>query len=335
MISKLKFFKEEERVSLRDPCRNLALEKYLTFHVPEGECILYLWQNRRTVVIGKNQNAWKECRVSELKADGGTLVRRLSGGGAVYHDAGNLNFTFCVRKPDYDVSRQLEVILKAVRGLGIPAGKSGRNDLTVEGKKFSGNAFYTSGEFCYHHGTILLDVDQEAMDRYLNVSAKKLQARGVDSVRSRVINLKKYCPQITCEQLSKQLIRSFSDVYGLPVEEFSENLLDEEEILRDTGFFASEAWIFGRKLPFTRKLEERFSWGEVELLLDVDCGRVRDCICHSDAMDPDYISALAGRIKGCRYEKQELCSLFTEEAAGTGIHAEMAADILQLLEREL
>ena len=155
-----------------DPRHNLALERYLTMHTEEGECILYLWQNRKTVVIGRNQNAWKECRVDALTRDGGFLVRRLSGGGAVFHDLGNLNFTFCVRKADYDLPRQLEVILRAVRKLDIHAEKTGRNDITVDGRKFSGNAFFESGDFCYHHGTIMLSVDTGCARRALRPSAR-------------------------------------------------------------------------------------------------------------------------------------------------------------------
>ena len=172
-----------------DPFRNLAIEKNLTFLTQEGQCILYLWQNHKTVVIGRNQNAWKECNVDALLADGGTLARRMSGGGAVFHDLGNLNFSFCVRKEDYDVDRQLEVIRQALHREGIEAVKSGRNDLLADGRKFSGNAFYKSGEFCCHHGTIMIDVNRDLIGRYLHVPERKLLSKGIASVQSRVINL--------------------------------------------------------------------------------------------------------------------------------------------------
>ena len=116
------------------PYENLAMEEYLLFHCLEDECILYLWQNEKTVVIGKNQNAWKECFVSRLEDDGGNLVRRLSGGGTVYHDLGNLNFTFITRSKNYDVKRQTEIIVNAINKLGIQATCSGRNDILVDGK---------------------------------------------------------------------------------------------------------------------------------------------------------------------------------------------------------
>ena len=125
-----------------DPHENLAAEKVLMDALAPGEAMLYLWQNLNTVVIGKNQNAWLECRTSLLDEEGGKLARRLSGGGAVYHDLGNLNFTFLMCKEDYNLDKQVAVIQKACALAGIHAEKSGRNDLLADGRKFSGNAFY-------------------------------------------------------------------------------------------------------------------------------------------------------------------------------------------------
>ena len=129
MISKLKFYLSRSY----DPYWNIALEKHLTLGAAEGECVFFLWQNRRTVVIGRNQNAWEECRIEALREDGGHLARRFSGGGAVYHDLGNLNFSFAVRKTDYDTEKQSSVILRAVRALGVPAERTGRNDFEAGG----------------------------------------------------------------------------------------------------------------------------------------------------------------------------------------------------------
>ena len=189
-----------------DPYYNLALEQHLMASVPEDAVILYLWQNRNTVVIGRNQNPWGECRTTALEEDGGLLARRMSGSGAVYHDLGNLNFTFLASRENYDLNKQLSVITAACAQLGIPAQVSGRNDLTADGRKFSGNAFYESAGRACHHGTLLVDADLEKLGKYLMPSKAKLQAKGVDSVRARVANLKEFSPELTVETMKNALV---------------------------------------------------------------------------------------------------------------------------------
>lgn len=305
MIDRLKWIETDNTY----PYRNLAMEEYMTLHVPEGTCILFLWQNRHTVVIGKNQNCWRECRVNFLEQEDGYLVRRLSGGGAVFHDLGNLNFTFIVKARDYDVSRQLNVILEAVRSLGIQAEKTGRNDITVDGRKFSGNAFYQAGSCCYHHGTVLLRADKENMSRYLNVSKEKLASKGVASVKSRVANLCEFRPDITVEEMKQALVKAFSLVYGLPAARMEEDSLPETEIKRLTEKFASWQWKYGRRIPFEYEMERRFPWGGIQMQFHVNEGVIQEINVFSDAMDQETIGKLADRLKGCAYNEPSICQV--------------------------
>lgn len=341
MISKLSFYRERDPGICFNPYHNLAVEKYLTYHAAENECILFLWQNRRSVVIGKNQNVWKECNITRLQEDGGFLVRRLSGGGAVYHDSGNLNFSFCARDGNYDVPRQTEVILRAVRSFGIPAVRSGRNDLLSAGRKFSGHAFYKSGSFCCHHGTVMINVSPEEMSRYLNVDRDKLRGKGVDSVRSRVTNLAEFCPDISDAQLEDRLKEAFSNVYGrLPVEELSAERFQDGaagDIPKDAERFASDVWLYGRSIPFTHQFSCRFDWGGLEILLEVNRGIVADCLCRTDAMDPALAPELAARLKGLPYEKRSLSEAVSGLRTQDSFYGASAAadDIRQLLIKEL
>jgi lipoyltransferase/lipoate-protein ligase len=198
-----------------NPYKNIALEALLLEQVPAETCVLYLWQNRHTVVIGRNQNAWKECRVEQLEAGSGFLARRLSGGGAVFHDMGNLNFTFLLPKADYSLERQTDVILRAVRKAGIFAQKTGRNDIETDGRKFSGNAFYQSGNNAYHHGTLLVSASMDDAAKYLSVSGDKIKAKGIPSVKSRMINLVEAAPSLTIGKLKLLLREAFDEVYGV------------------------------------------------------------------------------------------------------------------------
>lgn len=304
-----------------DPYYNLAVEQHLLESVDEDSCILYLWQNAHTVVIGRNQNAWKECRTSLLEQEGGHLARRLSGGGAVFHDLGNLNFTFLVPQADYDLDRQFSVIREAAQSFGIPAEKSGRNDVLADGRKFSGNAFYRNGTQAYHHGTLLVDVDMQHMGRYLNPSKAKLQSKGVDSVRSRVVNLRELNPDITIPGLKAAMADALAKVYSLPLEQLPEEALNKPYIdsLRQRN--GSWEWLYGQKIPFTFEWEDRFPWGGVQVALRVENGIVHQAKVYSDAMDWSLAPKLEQSLTGCRFTREALREGIA--AANTGAEAEL------------
>ena len=366
-----------------DPYENLALEEALLNRVGEGELILYLWQNERTVVIGKNQNPWKECRTALLAEEGGHLARRLSGGGAVFHDLGNLNFTFLMPAQDYDLPRQLTVIQRACRSLGIPAERSGRNDLLADGRKFSGNAFYKHNGKAYHHGTLMVDVDLDRVQRYLSPSKAKLAAKGVESVRSRVVNLREFVPTLTVEQLADALIAALAEVYSEgtgnreqgtgdrqqatgnetpvgavidrpPIRENLPDLslrdqsadwswqsvspgpvqmlnVDDPDLLSLTEKYASDAWLYGPKLPFTLSVEDRFPWGGIELQLNVNEGVIQTAKVYTDAMDETLAERLERRLIGSAFRGEAL----EERLQGAALPDRQAADLRSLLRKAL
>ena len=285
---------------LTDPHYNLALEETL-LQAADDAVILYLWQNQNTVVIGRNQNPWKECRTALLTEEGGHLARRLSGGGAVFHDLGNLNFTFLMPQPCYDLDRQLEVICTAVRSFGIDARRSGRNDILAAGRKFSGNAFYKNGRQAYHHGTILMDADMEKLGRYLSPSKAKLAAKGVDSVRSRVGNLRELNRSITVETMKAALTRAFSKVYGGKVEKIEAS--PEPALVQR---YRSWEWNYGQRLPFSAQWEERLAFGCVRIEAQVKHGIIRSARVYSDAMDWQLPARLEEALTGSRLDRAEL-----------------------------
>lgn len=323
MIERIQLY----RTDCTDPYRNLAVEQYLLEHVPPGVCTLYLWQNRRTVVIGRNQSAWRECRTARLEEDGGFLARRLSGGGAVFHDLGNLNFTFLVCKEDYDLSRQLGVIVEACRLLGIPAECSGRNDVLADGRKFSGNAFYEHQGRSYHHGTLLVDVDMAAMGRYLSPSKAKLEAKGVSSVRSRVVNLKELRPDLTIEETAARMEEAFQSVYGMGAERLETSALDGACVDALTERNRSWDWLYGRDIPCELRCGKRFPWGEVELRLEVDAGTVRGVTVYTDAMDWALAPAVEGALTGSVFRREEL----VRRLEGAGLEQTVGTDLCSLL----
>lgn len=313
-----------------DPYYNLALEEYFTDTVKEGQCILYLWQNRHTVVIGHNQNAWRECRTGRLGEDGGTLARRLSGGGAVYHDLGNLNFTFSMPSPEYDLKKQQRVIVEACRLLGVEAEISGRNDILAGGRKFSGNSFYSHGGRSFHNGTLLIEADMAKMSLYLAPSRLKLEAKGVNSVRSRVVNLCELAPGITVGAMVEAMTAAFSSVYGQRVQTLADGSFDRDGIEERRARFASYEWVYGRNADFPLCLEERFAWGELTLRLDVRQGVCTEAAVYTDAMDTGFARPLEEALCGSRLDTQALC----RRVRAVKECAPYAADICRMLREQ-
>ena len=267
-----------------NPYWNIAVENYLVEH---AECItLYLWRNRRTVVIGQNQNPFSEVNVEALEADGGYLMRRKTGGGAVYHDDGNLNFSFVVPKSLYDQRRQFAVIQRAVELFGLHTELSGRNDILAEGRKFSGNAFSKGRVNDLHHGTLLICGDMSDLARYLKPKPAKLQKHGVQSVRSRVVNLSELNPDITSDSIVPRLRVAFESEYSGNSEysEYSE-IIKRPEVRALYEQFASPEWKYGRWRSFTAQRSAQFDWGGVELSLTVDNDVITEVQLASDALD--------------------------------------------------
>ncbi|MBR2539887.1 MAG: lipoate--protein ligase [Mogibacterium sp.] len=292
-----------------NPYDNLAMEETLTFGAQDGEVTLFLWQNAHTVVIGRNQNPWRECNVERIKQDNAYLARRMSGGGAVYHDLGNLNFTFAAKDDLYDIGRQTDVILLACRLLGIKAEKTGRNDLTVDEKKFSGHAYFSSDGYNYHHGTIMMNVVPEDLPKYLRVSEAKLKSKGVASVRSRVTNLCEYLPEIPAEELipamKDAMVRAAEKIYGCSAEPCELPAVSRELLEK----YSSEEWRLGTKIPFEKEIEHRFEWGEVEVQLSMKGEYIRACRIYSDALETEVFRVLEELLTGCKYDSGDIMSL--------------------------
>jgi lipoate-protein ligase A len=237
-----------------------------------------------------------------LEQEGGHLARRLSGGGAVFHDLGNLNFTFIMCQEDYDVHRQLSVIETACKYAGINVERSGRNDLLANGHKFSGNAFYHSQGRAYHHGTLLVNADMDKLGRYLTPPKAKLETKGVASVRSRVINLQELAPELTCELLTEYMITAFGSVYGGAPQSLTLSPDQLHTISTYSHELQSWQWLYGHKLPFTIEYSNHFSWGSMQLQLNVESGRIAAVQVYSDAMQWQLADDVSRALIGHKFD---------------------------------
>lgn len=315
-----------------NPHHTLAVEEYILGHLKPGEIVLYLYAHTDSVIIGKNQNAWGECRHEKLERDGGRLARRISGGGAVFHDAGNLNFSFIASTELYDLHRQLKVMLDAAKMFGVDAEFSGRNDILAEGRKFSGNAFCVRKNGAFHHGTILIDSDMDKLSQYLAVPKDKIESKGISSVRSRVVNLRELNPEITPEKMTEALKKAFAAEYG-EAKDYPFTPAAWDEIKKIEARNSSWEWIFGESPKFDITIKTRFPWGGVELLLSTHEAKVTDARLYSDAMDADFIEAIPPALKGCAFRSADLAQRL-RTLPQTEEQKKIIADIAEYIERQ-
>ena len=284
---------------------NLATEKYLIENYDADSSILFLWRNSPTVVIGRYQNPWEECRLSLMEKDGVALARRCSGGGAVYHDLGNICFTLIDPADKANKTKNFEMVLKALSLMGVQASLSGRNDVLVDDRKVSGSAFQTThGRFC-HHGTMLISTNLSKLPDYLTPNQHKLESHGVKSVASRVANLTEFIPAATTEQFAQCMAKVFDE--QCPIETISKEKIGLYPELRQSfETFSSKDWNFGKSPKFTNKLSGRFSGGVVSFYLTVNKGLITEASVASDSLSTSGVEKLPQYLLNLKYDAYEI-----------------------------
>ena len=295
-----------------NPYFNLAFERYLFSQIKPEDKILYLWRNSKTVVIGRFQNPWTECNVEKMNSDSVKLMRRYSGGGAVFQDLGNLCFTL-ISGSSYDIDEQKKInvdfIISALGEFGIRAYGSGRNDILVDGKKISGSAFQIHSGSLMHHGTLLVNSDLDKLHLYLNPSKDKLEAKGIKSIRSRVANLHEFNSSISVESLINSLKKTYVNKYGdfNLMREINEDSLSGNLALKnDYEQLISWDWLYGKTPDFTDCIKNRFVWGEIQILFNVHQGVIKDVSVFSDTLNNFLVEKLIGTLQGKQFSNEAI-----------------------------
>lgn len=313
------------------PQHNLALEEYLCDKAArEGREFFMLWQNEPSIIVGRFQNTLEEINADYVRDHGVHVVRRNSGGGAVYHDLGNINYSFITedRQKDFDFAFFTDPIIRALRSLGVNAELSGRNDIAIEGKKISGGAQFRHRGIMMHHGTLLFDSDLDVLSQALKVPEEKFRSKGVKSVRARVTNIRPYLPQAATAQDFIRLLEG--QIEGLTPLALTEEERSEVQKRAEEKYSAWE-WNYGSSPVFTERKKERFPWGGIEAFLQVENGVVKSCALHGDYFGSGDYGPLLSRIVGRPYTRAAL----SEALEGLDTHAifagSTAEDIKKLL----
>lgn len=315
-----------------DPYFNIASEEYLADNLNDD--VFMLWQNTKSVIIGKNQNAFAELDRTFIDTHGIKVVRRLTGGGAVFHDIGNVNYTFITRKGEnsLDFARFCSPVIAALKELGVNAELTGRNDIAVDGFKVSGNAQCVRGERFIHHGTLLFDANLSEMAGALRPDPLKLQSKGINSVRSRVANLR----PLLANPLDTGEFITFIENYVTANAAITEirTLTEEEQTgiqhLADTKYSSWE-WNFGGSKSYSRRECRRFPFGTVETELEVTEGRITAICILGDFFGTREITELEALLIGTRFDPDDIRILLDVCGIGDFIAGASAGEITALM----
>ncbi len=287
-----------------DPAYNLAMEQYVFDCLPREHTYFMLWQNDNAIIIGRHQNTAAEINAAYVEQHGIRVVRRLSGGGAVYHDLGNLNFTFITDEKEngpMNFSAFCRPVIRTLAEVGVTAELNGRNDMTIGGQKFSGNAQYKKMGRVMHHGTILFDSDLSVVSKALQVDPAKFQAKGIQSVRSRVTNVREHLEeQVSLADFRRLLLQNVLEENGGEEWQLTEEDLAAVERLREQRYSCWE-WNFGRSPIYTKTSRERIEGcGTVVVCLVVDAGIVKELELWGDFFHTGDLEEVKGAFGGCR-----------------------------------
>ncbi len=324
-------------VGITDPYRNLALEEFLFDRLCDNEAVMFLWQNDNTIVIGQNQNAFSQCDIRAAEELGTKISRRRSGGGAVYHDMGNLNYTFITPDSAEFAERDRSVVLEALRDNGIDASPTGRNDIESGGRKISGTAWYSDGGKLCHHGTLLISSDIAVMSKVLLVDSSKWADKGVDSVRSRVITLRDINGSVSIDSVRGSLEKAFREEYRgaeFVVRNDIDDIVsaDPELYGRLVRKYSSEQWIYGREIKADLTVKKKFPWGLAEIQCKIQGDIIADIRIFSDSMDAELIkdiTAALGEARFCGSDITERTAKLSERYSGE--RASVTDDIAGML----
>ncbi|RZA04718.1 MAG: lipoate--protein ligase [Proteobacteria bacterium] len=305
-----------------NPHLNLATEEWLFHSVDPSSQILFLWQNEETVVIGRNQNPWAECNLTRMKEDGVHLARRTTGGGAVFHDRGNTNFTFLSPKAGYRRENNIAVVLNAMKEFGVEGFASGRNDLLLQAKdgprKFSGSAYREKLDRAFHHGTLLLHADLSRLSQYLTPNPKKLIAKGKESVRAQVTNLNEWAPGIEHEGVVEAMAKGFEVFYGAKAEKHYLSMASLNEIPELKAQFeqlSSFDWLYGRTLEFNQSMDAYLKLGFFDFHFRVENAVIAELQIFTDCLYPALVEEMHRALKGKAFTSVSLSKALEAIAA--------------------